>query len=95
MEFLKKKDDELRVVRIVLITAGLVLAAAACFVVIYKVVKKHFKITFECEDCDFTEDDCYGDEDDGFAPEFVCDSCGDACDSASDDIFDEIESEQE
>lgn len=88
---LNKKNDELRVVRIVLITAGLVLSAAACFAIIYKVVKKHFKITFECEDCDFTEGDCYGDEDHGFAPEFVSDSQS----APSDDIFTELENEQE
>ncbi len=90
MEF-KKKNEELKVVKIVLITAGIVLAAAACFAVIYKVVKKHFKITFECEDCDFTEDDCYGDEDESFAPEYVFESAA----NESDDIFSELEGEQE
>ncbi len=91
MDFPKKKNEELKVVKIVLITAGIVLAAAACFAVIYKVVKKHFKITFECEDCDFTEDDCYGDKDEGFAPEYVSESCA----QPSDDIFSELENEQE
>ena len=99
--FCKKKEEKgVNVVKVVLITAGAVLAVVAAFAVLYKFFKKHFKITFECEDCDFCDDDCLTCED-GFEPECVCDddcdSCG-LCDDAAadepdDDIFGELAAE--
>lgn len=94
MNFFKERDEhDMKIVKIVLITAGVVLACAAAAVVIYKVVKKRFKISFDCEDCDF-DDDLLKDEDDGFTPEFVEEGAKKAADAA-DDIFDEIEKEAE
>ena len=63
MNFFKDRDEhDMKIMKIVLITAGVVLAVAAATVVIYKVAKKRFKINFDCEDCDFDDDD-YEEED--------------------------------
>lgn len=97
MNFFKDRDEhDMKIMKIVLITAGIVLAVAAASVVIYKVVKKRFNINFDCEDCDF-DDDYLKDEDDGFAPEFVADAKDKASKAADavDDIFDEIDKEEE
>ena len=98
MDFMKKRDDrDMKIVKIVLVTAGIVLAVAAATAVIYTIIKKHLKITVECEDCDFSEDEFLDDEDDGFVPEFVSeakDAVEDALDEAEeavDDIFDELD----
>ena len=99
MNFLKDRDDhDMKIMKIVLITAGVVLAVAAATVVIYNVAKKRFKINFDCEDCDFDEDYLDDDEDD-FVPEFVAEGekkaaeAADAVEDAVDDIFDEIDKE--
>ena len=97
MNFFKDRDEhDMKIMKIVLITAGVVLAVAAATVVVYKIVKKRFKINFDCEDCDF-DDDLLKDEDNGFAPEFVADAKETASKAADkiDDIFDEIEKEAE
>ncbi len=89
-KFFEDRDErDMKIVKIVLITAGIVLAVAAATFAIYKIAKKRFKINFECEDCDFSDDELT-DEDDGFAPEFVAEAKDDAG-----DIFDEIEKEAE
>ena len=98
MNFFKDRDEhDMKIMKIVLITAGVVLAVAAATVVIYKVAKKRFKINFDCEDCDFDDDDYLKDEDDGFVPEFVAEGKKKAEKAADavDDIFDEIEKEAE
>ena len=101
MNFFKDKDEhDMKIVKIVLITAGVVLAVAAATVVIYKVAKKRFKINFDCEDCDF-DDDFSNDDDDDFIPEFVAEGkqkveeAAEKVEDAVDDIFDEIEKEAE
>ena len=72
MNFLKDREkQDMRIMKIVLITAGVVLAATAAAVVVYKVVKKRFNLNFDCDECDFSDEDCLADEDEGFAPEFV------------------------
>ena len=92
MDFMKKKDDrDIKIVKIVLVTAGLVLAAASAALVIYKNMKKHFKITFECEDCDFSENDRLEDEDSGFVPEFLSDDDEDFFDDEADKAEDAVE----
>lgn len=94
-KFFEDRDEhDMKIMKIVLITAGIVLAVAAATVVIYKVAKKRFKINFDCEDCDFSDDDLLDDEDDGFAPEFV-DKAKETVKDAAEDIFDEIEKEAE
>ena len=96
MNFLKDRDDhDMKIVKIVLITAGIVLAVAAATVVIYKVAKKRFNLNFDCDDCDF--DDLPDDDDEDFVPEFVDEGKKKVEEAAEavDDIFDEIEKEAE
>lgn len=99
--YIKKKEEKsVSVAKVVLVTAGVVLAIVAACAVLYKFFKKHFKITFECEDCDFCDDDCLS-CDDGFEPECIagedCASCGgcgaEAEDDGEDDIFGELAAE--
>ena len=76
----KKEEKSVSVLKVVLITVGVIVAVLAAAAVIYKFFKKHFKITFECGDCDFCEDKCFCDDAD-FEPECcVYDGC--ACDMA-------------
>jgi len=82
-----KKKEENSVLKAVLITAGVVITIVAALAVLYKVFKKHFKITFECEDCDFCDNDTICSDDDS-EPECICHGC-------SDDIFDELDAEDE
>ena len=71
MDFLKNKDEhDMKIVKIVLVTAGAVLAVAAAALVVYKIVKKHFKITLECGDDDYEFDDSALDDDD-YTPSFL------------------------
>ena len=100
MNFFKDRDDhDMKIMKIVLITAGVVLALAAATVVVYKVAKKRFKINFDCEECDF--DDLPDDDNDDFVPEFVAEGkkkvaeAAEKAEDAVDDIFDEIEKEAE
>ena len=91
MKFFQDRDEhDMKIMKIVLITAGVVLAVAAAALVIYKVAKKRFKLNFDCDECDFSEDDL----DDGFAPEFVSEA-KEKVEKVKDDIFDEIEKEAE
>lgn len=87
----RKEEKSVSVVKVVLITLGVVACVAAAAVVVYKFLKKHFKITFECGDCDFCDDDCFCDDSD-FEPECICGDCDD-CDDC-DDIFAELEEEE-
>ncbi len=63
----KKQEKQVSVVKIAVISAGIVIAAAAAMAVLYRLFTKHFKITFDCGD-----DCCCGDSD--------CDVCGSECD---------------
>lgn len=86
----KKEEKGVSVVKVVLITLGIVAALVAVGAILYKILKKHFKITFECGDCDFCDDDCFCDDSD-FEPECIC--VGD--DDPTDDIFAELDNEKE
>lgn len=79
----RKKQNNVSVVKVVLITLGTVAAIAAALCVAYKIFKKYFKITFECGDCDFCDEDCSLEDEDA-EPECICD-CG------GDDIFAELD----
>jgi len=65
---LRREDNSISVWRVVLLTVGIVLFLLTAVMVAYKFFKKHFKITLECGDCDFCEDDCFF-EDADFEPE--------------------------
>ena len=101
--FLRKKEEKtVNVAKVVLITAGVVLAIVAACIALYKFFKKHFKITFECEDCDFCDDDCLS-FDDGFEPECISgeddeeeveeDEVEEKTDDGEDDIFGDLAAE--
>ena len=55
----KKDDRGVSVGKVVMITLSVVAIIIAAAAVLYKIFKKHFKITFECGDCDFCDDDCF------------------------------------
>ena len=80
----KKDDRGVSVGKVVMITLSVVAIIIAAAAVLYKIFKKHFKITFECGDCDFCDDDCFSDDSD-FEPECVSDG--------NDDFFAELENE--
>ena len=85
----KKEEKSVSIGRVILITAGAVLVVLAALAVIYKFFKKHFKITFECGDCDFCEDGCLC-EDADYEPE-CCAYDGCCCDDSDDDAADDAE----
>lgn len=79
----KKEDKSVGIIRAVMITIGAILFITAAAAVMYRFFKKHFKITLECGDYDFGDDDCYCDDSD-FEPECcVYDSC--CCDNCTDE----------
>lgn len=78
----KKEEKGISIWHVVFATVGIVLFVLASLAVLYKFFKKHFKITFECGDCDFGEDDCFC-EDADFEPECcVYDDCPDEAEDA-------------
>ncbi len=86
----RKEEKSGGVLRAVLITAGIIVFVFAAVAVIYKFFKKHFRITLECGDYDFCDDDCFCEEED-FEPECCVYDGSCCCDSAlADDIADEI-----
>ena len=85
--FCKKEEKGVSIGKVVLITLSVVFCVLAAAAVLYKVFKKHFKITFECGDCAFCDDDCFCDDSD-FEPE-----CVSSADDGDGDIFAELEDE--
>ena len=55
--FKKQEEKSSGVLKGVLITVGIITAIAAAAIVVYKIFKKYFTITIECDECDC---DCDG-----------------------------------
>lgn len=64
----KKEEKRVSAWQAVLITIGVIVVVLGALAVIYKFFKKYFRITLECGDCDFCEDDCFC-EDIDYEPE--------------------------
>lgn len=59
--FKKQEEKSSGVLKGVLITVGIITAIAAAAIVVYKIFKKYFTITFECDDCENCDGDCMDD----------------------------------
>lgn len=81
----KKEKKEFGVLRAILVVVGVVVLIMSAMVVLYKVFKKYFRITLECGDCTFSDEDCFCDED--YEPE-CCVYDGSCCGDIADDIPD-------
>ena len=83
----RKDEKNTGIIKAVLTTIGVIVVILTALAILYKFFKKYFKITFECGDCDFSEDV-------DFEPECCvyegcdCDDCADELDGSMDDIFD-------
>ena len=60
--FAKPEEKKTSPLKVILIIIGAVVAAAGVILVVYKLFKKYFTITFECGDCENCEEDCFEDE---------------------------------
>ena len=60
--FKKPEEKKTSVVKVVLITLGVIAAVGATLAVLYTLFKKYFTITFECGDCENCDEDCFDDE---------------------------------
>lgn len=78
------------VLRTIFIIVGIVVTLAAAALVVYKVFKKYFKITFECGDANICEDDCFCDEPDYEPQCCVYDGCECGVDGIDDDLAADI-----
>ena len=81
---MKNEERSTSIVKVVLITLGVIAFIAAATAIALKFFKKHFKVNFECGDCDFCDEDGFC-EDVDFEPECcVYDVCCDDCDGVAD-----------
>ena len=83
-----KEGKRFGFLKVLLTTIGIILFLLTALAILYKFFKKHFKITFECGDYDFSDDDCFDDID--YEPE-CCVYEGCCCEDCADDIADAIE----
>ncbi len=60
--FKKPEEKKTSVVKVVLITLGVIAAVGATLAVLYTLFKKYFTITFECGDCENCDEDCFEDD---------------------------------
>ena len=65
---MKNEEKSTNIVKVVLITLGVIAFIVTAVMVAYTFFKKHFKVSFECEDCDFCDGDDFC-EDVDFEPE--------------------------
>jgi len=89
----RKEEKSTSILKIVLTTIGVILFILTALALVYKFFKKHFKITVECGDCEFCDDDCLCEETD-FEPEccvYESCCCEDCADGIDDDLADAIE----
>ncbi len=75
---MKNEERSSNIVKVVLITLAVLACLSAAIIIAYKFFKKHFKVNFECDDCDFCDGDDFC-EDIDFEPECCV---YDACDCA-------------
>lgn len=61
--FNKAEEKKTSPLKVILIILGAIVAAAGALLVVYKIFKKYFTVTFECGDCDSCDEDCFCDED--------------------------------
>jgi len=61
--FNKPEEKTTSAVKVILIIIGAVVAVAGAALVVYKIFKKYFTVTFECGDCESCDEDCFADED--------------------------------
>lgn len=60
--FKKPEEKKTSVVKVVLITLGVIAAVGATLAVLYTLFKKYFTVTFECGDCENCDEDCFEDD---------------------------------
>lgn len=77
---MKNEERSVSIVKVVLITLGVIAFLAAALAVALKFFKKHFKVNFECGECDFCEEDGFC-EDVDFEPECCVYDVADAADA--------------
>ena len=62
VKMFRREEKKSSVVKVVLITVGVIAAIGAILAVLYTLFKKYFTITFECGDCENCDEDCFDDE---------------------------------
>ena len=63
--FNKVEEKKTSPIKVILIIIGAVVALMGAALVVYKLFKKYFTVTFECGDCETCEEDCFAEcEDD-------------------------------
>ena len=72
--FNKVEEKKTSPLKVILIIIGAVVAVVGAALVVYKIFKKYFTVTFECGDCETCDEDCFEDEDELDA-ETVCCEC--------------------
>lgn len=95
----KLDEKKVSIFKVVAISAGVAVFVVTAAMVLYRLFKKYFRISFDCGDCDSCCQDCFGDEfdplskcDDDFAP--GCSLC-DESDAEESAAADEAESADE
>lgn len=71
-----KKEEEVKkpsVLKAILIVLGAITAIAAAALVVYRIFKKYFTITFECGDCDSCDEGCFDEDEEPGDPLCCCD----------------------
>lgn len=75
--FYRKKEEQISVLKIVLIVVAVLAALSAFALILCKLFKKYFTIQIECgDDCECCEDPCFA-EAEAIEPE--CCECEDEC----------------